>query len=278
MMLWNHTSHWSIQLSNRMVGFVCRLRCAHSRTRDRTDTVPTQHRAIQSRQALIRSAAEAFSEKGVPASGMVDISRRARLSKGALYFHFASKEDLTLAVRDEALGAVRDLEHELTRAPHPAAAAVRDFAIGLLGRVDADIVVRAGLQLRPETAPGIAEPDLQQRWYALFLEKARADRADGKPPAGDDPQRSAQLLAAVVVGLLHLGQEDRTWWDKDVVTDIWEQLLPADAGTAADDTCAGPGAENATATGHETVTPAGRTAVAAAEEIAAAGPVPAQAR
>ncbi|WP_078897672.1 TetR/AcrR family transcriptional regulator [Streptomyces rimosus] len=191
--------------------------------------MPTQHRAIQSRQALIRSAAQAFIEKGVPASGMVDISRRARLSKGALYFHFASKDELTLAVRDEALSAVRDLENELARAPHPAGAAVRDFAIGLLGRADTDVVVRAGLQLRPETAPGIARPELQQHWYELFLAKATADRAAGKLPPADDPRRSAQLLAALVVGLLHLGQEDRTWWDKDVVTDIWTQLLPGEA-------------------------------------------------
>ncbi|WP_275127550.1 TetR/AcrR family transcriptional regulator [Streptomyces monomycini] len=209
------------------------MRCAHSRTRDRTDTVPTQHRAIQSRQALLRSAAEAFTEKGVPASGMVDISRRARLSKGALYFHFASKEDLTFAVRDEALGALRILEDELARAPHPAPAAVRDFAIGLLGRVDTDVVVRAGLQLRPETAPGIAEPALQQRWFALFLEKITADQAAGKLPPGDDPRRSARLLTALVVGLLHLGQEDRTWWEKDVVTDLWASLLPSGADTAA---------------------------------------------
>ncbi|MEU2792017.1 helix-turn-helix domain-containing protein [Streptomyces sp. NPDC007100] len=194
--------------------------------------MPTQYRAIQSRQALIRSAAQTFIEKGVPAAGMVDISRRARLSKGALYFHFASKEDLTLAVRDEALKALKDLEHELARAPHPARTAVRDFAIGLLGRVDTDIVVRAGLQLRPETAPGIAEPDLQQRWYALFLEKTTADRAAGQSPPGGDPRRSAQLLAALVVGLLNLGQEDRTWWDKDVVTDIWTQLPPGAEGAA----------------------------------------------
>ncbi|MEU5585560.1 TetR family transcriptional regulator [Streptomyces chrestomyceticus] len=207
------------------------MRCAHSRTRDRTDTVPTQHRAIQSRQALLRSAAEAFTEKGVPASGMVDISRRARLSKGALYFHFASKEDLTFAVRDEALGALRILEDELARAPHPAPTAVRDFAVGLLGRVDTDVVVRAGLQLRPETAPGIAEPELQQRWFALFLEKITADQAAGKLPSGDDPRRSARLLTALVVGLLHLGQEDRTWWEKDVVTDLWAQLLPSGAET-----------------------------------------------
>ena len=81
--------------------------------------MPTQHRAIQSRQALIRSAAETFLEKGVPAAGMVEISRRARLSKGALYFHFTSKDDLTLAVRDAALATLQEIEDGFTRSPEP---------------------------------------------------------------------------------------------------------------------------------------------------------------
>ncbi|MFK8849794.1 hypothetical protein [Streptomyces sp. Ac-502] len=50
---------------------------------------------------------------------------------------------------------------------------------------------------------------------------------------GDDPRRSARLLTALVVGLLHLGQEDRTWWERDVVTDLWAPLLPSGADTAA---------------------------------------------
>ncbi|WP_242579697.1 TetR/AcrR family transcriptional regulator [Streptomyces sp. MST-110588] len=191
--------------------------------------MPTQHRAIQSRQALIRSAAQTFIEKGVPASGMVEISRRARLSKGALYFHFSSKEDLTLAVRDEALGTLRELEEALVRSPHPARTAIRDFAIALLGRVDADVVMRAGLQLRPETARDMDEAHLEQRWYTLFLDKAAADRNAGRLPPEADPRRIAQLVTSLVVGLLHLGHDDRTWWDKDVITDMWSLLLHAGA-------------------------------------------------
>jgi AcrR family transcriptional regulator len=194
--------------------------------------VPTQHRAIQSRQALIRSAAETFLDKGVPAAGMVEISRRARLSKGALYFHFTSKDDLTLAVRDAALSELQEIEDAFTRSPEPFADAVRDFAVALFERVESDAVLRAGLRLRPETAPGLGIRALEQRWYTLFLDRATACGAAGPTGAGAvdaEPRRAAQLLTSVVVGLLHLGGEDRTWWDRGAVLGLWSVLSGAAA-------------------------------------------------
>ncbi|MCK7626416.1 TetR/AcrR family transcriptional regulator [Streptomyces sp. RS10V-4] len=197
--------------------------------------MPTQHRAIQSRQALIRSAAETFLEKGVPAAGMVEISRRARLSKGALYFHFTSKDDLTLAVRDTALATLNAIEEGFLRSPEPLTVAVRDFAVELFDRVQSDAVLRAGLRLRPETAPGLDIHALEQRWYALFLDKAvtcgtggmaGGGGLTGPRPSDAEPRRTAQLLTSVVVGLLHLGGADRTWWDAEAVTGLWD-LLPA---------------------------------------------------
>ncbi|MGG7570943.1 TetR family transcriptional regulator [Streptomyces sirii] len=192
--------------------------------------MPTQHRAIQSRQALIRSAAETFLEKGVPAAGMVEISRRARLSKGALYFHFTSKDDLTLAVRDGALATLQEIENGFARSPQPLATAVQDFAVELFGRVESDAVLRAGLRLRPETAPGLGIYALEQRWYALFLDKAVTcgTGEPGRPSAVDtsdaEPRRTAQLLTSIVVGLLHLGGEDGTWWDREAVVGLWGLL------------------------------------------------------
>ncbi|MFG2532518.1 TetR family transcriptional regulator [Streptomyces sp. NPDC048516] len=194
--------------------------------------MPTQHRAIQSRQALIRSAAETFLEKGVPAAGMVEISRRARLSKGALYFHFTSKDDLTLAVRDAALATLQEIEDAFTRSPEPLATAVRNFTVELFERVESDAVLRAGLRLRPETAPGLGIYALEQRWYALFLDKAVTCGTGGPvgPHASDtEPRRTAQLLTSLVVGLLHLGSEDRTWWEREAVVGLWA-LLPAAPG------------------------------------------------
>ncbi|MCB5906566.1 TetR/AcrR family transcriptional regulator [Streptomyces pinistramenti] len=195
--------------------------------------MPTQHRAIQSRQALIRSAAETFLEKGVPAAGMVEISRRARLSKGALYFHFTSKDDLTLAVRDSAVATLQQVEEGFIRSPLPLGAAVREFAADLFRRVGSDAVLRAGLRLRPETAPGLDITALERRWYALFLDKAMTGGVAGASRSETEPRRTAQLLTSVVVGLLHLGCEDQAWWDEAALADVWSLLPAAPAGIPA---------------------------------------------
>ncbi|MEU9111543.1 TetR/AcrR family transcriptional regulator [Streptomyces sp. NPDC048483] len=231
-------------------------------------TQPTQHRAIQSRQALIRSAAETFLEKGVPAAGMVEVSRRARLSKGALYFHFASKDDLTLAVHDGALATLQELESALARSPMPLVPAVRDFAVELFARVQSDPVLRAGLRLRPDTVPGLGVHALEHRWYPLFLDKALAggaygaayggDEADAAREADGEPQRTARLLTTVVAGLLHLGAEDRTWWGEEAIAGLWDGLpaAPGGGGTARDHVpAAGTApAQPADATAHPDVT------------------------
>lgn len=186
---------------------------------ERKDVVAIQLRAIQSRKALIRSAAETFDEKGVMAAGMIEISARARLSKGALYFHFTSKEDLVFAVRDEVLTALTELEAGLTNSPLPARLAVRDFAIELLGRLDSDVVMRAGLQIAKGTSDGGG--DLHKRWMALILARTTAEQSTEAAPEASSPYRTAQLLTSLLIGLLELGRENRVWWRKDTITGMW---------------------------------------------------------
>lgn len=50
------------------------------------------------REQLLRSATELFSEKGYEGTSTEEIARRAGLTKGALYFHFKSKEDMLFAI------------------------------------------------------------------------------------------------------------------------------------------------------------------------------------
>lgn len=52
---------------------------------------------------ILPVAAELFFENGYAATKMSDIARRAGWSKGLLYFYYKNKEDLFLAVLDEAL-------------------------------------------------------------------------------------------------------------------------------------------------------------------------------
>jgi AcrR family transcriptional regulator len=57
--------------------------------------------------ALLDSAATCFLENGFVATSLDAVAKRARLTKGAIYHHFASKRDLFMAVleREEARSA-----------------------------------------------------------------------------------------------------------------------------------------------------------------------------
>ncbi|MEK8171459.1 helix-turn-helix domain-containing protein [Streptomyces sp. M19] len=53
-----------------------------------------QERAIRTRNEILRAAATVFNEFGYDAATIAETLTRADVTKGALYFHFQSKEDL----------------------------------------------------------------------------------------------------------------------------------------------------------------------------------------
>ncbi|MFG2636418.1 ScbR family autoregulator-binding transcription factor [Streptomyces sp. NPDC048362] len=65
-----------------------------------------QERAIRTRRAILVAAAAVFAEVGYEAATISEILSRADVTKGALYFHFASKEELAQAVLSGQLAAV----------------------------------------------------------------------------------------------------------------------------------------------------------------------------
>jgi AcrR family transcriptional regulator len=76
--------------------------------------VVQQERAVRTRQAILTAAAEVFDELGYEAATISEVLKRAGLTKGALYFHFASKEELAQGVLLEQVRALPEApEHEL---------------------------------------------------------------------------------------------------------------------------------------------------------------------
>ena len=58
------------------------------------------------RSALLRAARGLFTERGYGGVGTEEIVRRAQLTRGALYHHFADKKDLFRAVHEQIEGEV----------------------------------------------------------------------------------------------------------------------------------------------------------------------------
>jgi AcrR family transcriptional regulator len=64
------------------------------------------------REALLSAAAELFAQRGFRGASVDDIAERAGYSKGALYWHFHSKDELFFALMDESVDAPT---HEMIR-------------------------------------------------------------------------------------------------------------------------------------------------------------------
>src|SRR5579859_953804 len=73
--------------------------------------VSLRERQRQERERLIlRAASDLFVERGYHDTSMDDIATRVGIAKGTVYLHFASKEDLTLALLEQG---VREFTHSL---------------------------------------------------------------------------------------------------------------------------------------------------------------------
>lgn len=106
-----------------------------------------QERSERTRRRLVFAGAELFHRHGYANATLGDIARAAGVTKGALYFHFASKDDLADAVQrqgcrllHEAVRGLReggasplqvliDTTHWLARTLHEDAAVPASFRI-----------------------------------------------------------------------------------------------------------------------------------------------------
>ncbi|MFE9627038.1 TetR family transcriptional regulator [Streptomyces sp. NPDC006527] len=191
-----------------------------------------QKRAQQTRQAIVRATAELIGDGGPGDAGLVNICRAAGVSRGALYHHFATKEAVVVAVRDQARREVAALIDEaFTTAlsePREEAAftALSRFGSALGRALSDDPTVRAGLQLDPD---GSADP--ARRLREEVLDAVHRKVSGLLPPAapgahGSEGRDLADLAVAVVAGLESLGRTDAAWWSPAASDRMWRALRP----------------------------------------------------
>ncbi|WP_280487871.1 TetR/AcrR family transcriptional regulator, partial [Nocardia cyriacigeorgica] len=112
-----------------------------------------QERARRTRAAIIRSAAVEFGKSGYAAASLNRILEGSRATKGAMYFHFDSKEDLARAVLDTALDRYRfSADRWLARTDLGPLDVMHGMLDEIALRLEHDIIVQAEFRL-------IIEPD-----------------------------------------------------------------------------------------------------------------------
>ncbi len=109
--------------------------------------MPRQLRAEQTRATIITAAADLIDRHGYESTSLSDIVAHAKVTKGALYFHFAAKEDLAHAILELQAKAARQLVADVESRGGSSLEALMRTTFGIARLAVEDPVPRAGLRL-----------------------------------------------------------------------------------------------------------------------------------
>ncbi|WP_235835443.1 MULTISPECIES: ScbR family autoregulator-binding transcription factor [Arthrobacter] len=187
-----------------------------------------QQRAKATRTAVIEGAASIFEEVGYGNASLSDVTERASVTKGALYFHFKSKEDLALAVIAEQHNIVRVAGEQIAAAGLPALETMirmcRTFGQQLLD----EPIVRAGIRLTFEASAfngDVKGP--YHDWVTTMEVLTRQAQAEGDVRHDVDAADFARYLVASFTGVQMVSNvltERRDVLKR--IDDMWRFMMP----------------------------------------------------
>ena len=92
----------------------------------------------ETRASLLEAASEVFAARGFQAASVDQVAEAAGFTKGAVYAHFESKEDLFLAVLDERFAGRVEEVREVLHEPREFGEQAREAGQGFMAYLDAD--------------------------------------------------------------------------------------------------------------------------------------------
>ncbi|MFF8593467.1 ScbR family autoregulator-binding transcription factor [Streptomyces sp. NPDC015220] len=163
--------------------------------------MPRQLRAEQTRTTIIMAAADLFDRRGYERTSLSDIVEHARVTKGALYFHFAAKEDLAQAIMELQSRAARQAAHDVDGRDCSSLEALMRITFALTRLCVEGPVCRAGLRL---ATGGIAvRPPLPHpftEWLEIATRKLLGAVRESDVHPDVDVHAAAHSLVSFFVG------------------------------------------------------------------------------
>jgi AcrR family transcriptional regulator len=187
-----------------------------------------QARSQRTHERVLDAAAAEFARRGYAETNLQQVASGIGLTKGALYGHFASKEELAGALVEHLARTVRELAAQDAAPGSPAFERLRSLTELLARGAGLDVRIGAALRLvsdriRAGDPPPDALTSLRQHTAGLV----RVAQADGDVLASLPPAAVAELLLAVVFGA-HCTAGDGGPEEVPLrVHQMWEILEPA---------------------------------------------------
>lgn len=188
-----------------------------------------QARAVETRALILRAAATVFEERGYGSASLSDVSTAAGVTKGALYFHFDSKESLALAIIEAQHRSSMSVGRALLDQKMPGLRAIITMSQQLAKQLREDVVVRAGIRLTTE-ASNYSSPIVTpyQEWIVACEEFLRRAIDEGDVTETIDVSVVAHFIIPAFTGV-QLVSEVLTRRE-DIygrLVEMWLVILPA---------------------------------------------------
>jgi AcrR family transcriptional regulator len=168
--------------------------------------VSEAHRAARRRQ-ILDAAIDCFAREGFHRTSMSQIIARSGMSAGAIYLHFASKDDIVEAIAEErhsmedTLAAAALGDQDTRRALHELA---RHYIEWLSDPVEDDhrrVTVQVWAEaLRNDRVAGIVRAGVDQRLPIAEFLRQRQQR--GEVRAGIDPDALSRVMLSIILGFV----------------------------------------------------------------------------
>lgn len=185
---------------------------------------PTQERARETREAILKAAGELFAERGIAATSTNRIAQHAHISIGALYRYFDDKHEIA---RELGERLATDLEQRFTAAVLAGLGQDTEAAIaGGLRGVVAAIREQQGLlrALAAETSiEGVSSQAMEQR--LLLLTRAWLLHEQGAQPDDVIDVRAWVMVGVGLATSLRVGLDPPPDLDTDRLVDETARML-----------------------------------------------------
>ncbi|MDO0910795.1 ScbR family autoregulator-binding transcription factor [Streptomyces sp. DT2A-34] len=183
-----------------------------------------QERAIRTRKVILEAAGAVFDEHGYTATTIAMVLERAEVTKGALYFHFPSKESLAQAVLDEqlSLGAVPPQPCKLQE--------LVDITFVFGQRLLSNSLLKGSVRLAVDQCapPGVDHSGPFRQWADHLLGILERARAQGELLPTVQPRQTVELVVGAFAGIQLMS---RALNDRDDLAErisvLWGHLLPS---------------------------------------------------
>ncbi|MFI6038898.1 ScbR family autoregulator-binding transcription factor [Streptomyces sp. NPDC051315] len=182
-----------------------------------------QVRGIRTRGAILEAAAEVFAQHGYHGASIAQILEKAHVTRGALYFHFSSKEELVQGI----------FAQQVTEQGYPPRTyklqELVDEAMALACRLPQEMMLRAGAKLA-------MEPQLQElmddgpweAWAQRFAGVVAAAKEHGEVYPHVVPADLGRFLVSSWIGAQVVSEMTSGWKDlEERISMIFGYTLPS---------------------------------------------------